>query len=105
MSENQCLFCLESDVLLIKKSCCQCKIYAHEICWEAYEMRKGFVECPICHLKTEISPLQIAMKRYLRESIIVEMPNSDDDTGFQKGLICCCLGYFTACGILAAVFG
>ena len=102
--ENKCLFCLESGCKIIKRSSCSCRIIAHELCWEAYEIRKGIIECPICHLKTKISPLEIAIKNNLREKIIVEMKNNDE-TGFHKCMICCCLGCFCGCGILAAVFG
>lgn len=105
MSEN-CLFCLESNAQTIRKSACPCIVRAHESCWESYEMRKGIIECPICHLKTELSPLSIAMNRNLREKVILELPRArDDDEGFQKCLLCCCLGYFFTCGILGAVFG
>ncbi len=105
--ENNCLFCLESSAEKISQSACTCRILAHEKCWKLYEEKKGLIECPICHSITEESPLQLAMKKNLRQSVILRARSHNDerDESFQKGCICCCLGYFCLCGILSAVFG
>jgi hypothetical protein len=106
-NDNQCLFCLEENARTITNLACSCKILAHSNCWNTYEIKKGCLECPICHTITEESPLQMAMKRNLQQSVILRIHSHNDESnnGFQKGCILCCLGYFCLCGILSAVFG
>ncbi len=105
-TETNCLFCLELEANQISKLACTCRVFAHPKCWELYEEKKGFIECPICHCITEESPIQFAMKKNLQQSILtIRSHNDESDESFQKRCLCCCLGYFCLCGILSAVFG
>ncbi len=88
---EQCFLCLQEKADKVSASSCQCKVYAHPACWNEYVQKKGRVECPLCHIVK--NPMAVAAKEALPARVYVRR-ETEDNEGFQKGCICCCLGWF-----------